>query len=91
MDVEDFVAARVTRIGVKYVAILVLEEHAVPFPFLMTGILYRVVEKTFLGGDFFRSKREVKVEVEICATGGDPWEAPAHPFLVGRQLLVWGP
>ena len=31
--------------------------------------------------------REAEVEVEVGAHGGDPGNAPAHPALVGLQLL----
>src|ERR1700730_389557 len=88
MDVEDFIAARVTRVAVENLPALILIEHAVPFPLGMTWVLHGVVEKGFFLRHFFRSKRHVIVEIEICATGGHPGEIPAHPFLVGCQFLV---
>src|SRR5580692_3301548 len=87
MDVEYFVAARVTRIAVKNVTAFILIEHAVAFSFRMPWILHGVVEKGFFRRRFLRRKRHMIVEVEICATGGNPRETPAHPFFIGSQFL----
>src|SRR5260370_9645135 len=53
MDVEYFVAPRVTRIGVKNATALVLIEYTVAFPFSMPRALHRLVEKGFLLPGFF--------------------------------------
>src|SRR5579859_5219744 len=45
MNVEQFIAARVTRVGVEKVTRLILVEHAVAFPFRRPWILNRVVEE----------------------------------------------
>src|SRR5580704_5215747 len=46
MEVEQFIPARVTRIGVENVTALVLIEHAVPLPFGRPRILNLVVKES---------------------------------------------
>src|ERR1700735_4012063 len=74
-------AARVSRISVKDVAVLVFIEHANPWRFLAWKFGHLVVVRHLTLGHFFLGERHVEVAIEISPERRHPVEAPAHALL----------
>jgi hypothetical protein len=82
---------RITRIGVKYTAALVLIKRTYSWSLFTRkfAISIIVVHSSLL--QLLRRKRYVKIIVENILEGGDPLETPPHPLLERLQLFQWGP
>src|SRR5713101_3034398 len=81
------VSARISGIGMKHDAALILEEHAHPggFAFGLRLPQFEVVIGGALRQVVLREGHLV-VAIEIAAERRDPFETPAHAFLIGFDL-----
>src|SRR6266446_4585828 len=92
-QIEDHVArnqilgtARITGIGVKDLAGLVLVEHAEAGQLIHPALGHSVVVIDLALRQFLSGEGHVKVVVEVAAVGRHPIEGPAHAFAIGFDL-----
>src|SRR5215469_8354550 len=67
-------------------AVAILEEHAAAVQFFGRGVDYLKVVIDLALGQILFLERDVVVVVEIAAKGGNPVEAPPHPFFVSLDF-----
>jgi hypothetical protein len=69
MNIQGFIATRVTRVGVEDIGALILEKHAVPLSLAIARRLLRIVEKRGALCDGVVREGHVEVEIEIGIAG----------------------
>src|SRR6267142_2735836 len=82
-------AARVGRVGVIDVAVLVAEKRADALQFINFHFDFAVVVGKHRAFDLLRRERHVEIKIKIGIKRGNPFELPAHALLEWFNFFQW--